>query len=111
MEKQQHQHHRHHRPRQQHQHQQPLLQNCRMSFSNSKNLAQNNIIGNSSPVVLHERYNIGGSTQQYSKNNNHGRRKRPFDNESLDDAYYREEEFSAIRMDTNRKFESSMENG
>jgi hypothetical protein len=105
----QHQHQHQHRPRQQQQLPQP--QNCRMSFSNSKNCAQNNVISNSSPVVLHEQYNNGGSTQHNSKNNNHDRRRRPFDNESLDDAYYREEEFSAIRMNTNRKFESSMENG
>jgi hypothetical protein len=103
-----HHHPRNHRPRQQ---QQP--QNCRMSFSNSRTRAHNNAISNSSPVVLHERYNIGGSTTQHyhKNNNNHDRRGRPFDNESLDDAYYREEEFSAIRMDENRKFESSMEHG
>ena len=106
----QHQHRHQHRPRQKQQ--QPQPQNCLVSFSNSNNCAPNNVISYSSPVVLHERYNIGGSTQHYyGKNNNHDRRRRPFDNESLDDAYYRVEEFSAIRMNTNRRFESSMENG
>ena len=85
---------------------QPLKHGVSSPYSNTLNNDINtNINIKTSPTRI-------GSTRQplYQNNDISFRDQSQFDDESLDDAYYREE-FSSLLMDTNRRFESSMEYG